>query len=139
MDEILTFLVCHCSFLYKDYGFRFVDSEVTKHFGGDAYVIMASGDLRLSFISDRGQLFLDFQCVAPLKKGQVDKSWYSIDLVRQLITAEEGYRSILDEENAKFLRTHFPAIQELFNSKNFAKVRDRLLELKRVRSKTLFR
>ncbi len=60
MDEILNFLLKYCSDLYKKYGFKFSDSEVTTQFGGNACLILENDNLKLSFIIDRGQLSLDF-------------------------------------------------------------------------------
>jgi len=134
MDEILTLLVGRCSFLYKDRGCRFSDSKVFESFGGDAWLTLSTNYLRLKFVRDRGQIFLDFQRVSD--KG--DKFCYSIDIVRQFVTGEKGCSSELNPGNVDFLKTRFAEIEELFSSKDFLKIRNQLDELKRLRSKDLF-
>lgn len=134
MDQILTFFLKYCSFLFTKCGCRFTDSEVSTSFGGDAWLILSAKNVRLRFVSDRGQLFLDFQSVG----DQCDKSWYSIDIVRQLVNGEDRYHAQMDEGNAEFLKSHFAKIEELFSAESFPKVRRRLVKLEQLRSKRLF-
>jgi hypothetical protein len=98
MDEILEFLLRHCSFLYKDLGFRFVDSQCSKSFGGDAFLILASDKVRFRFVRDRGQLFADFQ--EPTSGAKAE--WFSIDIVRKHLTGESDYKA---EMNPKMLHS----------------------------------
>ncbi len=133
MDEILEYLISYCSFLYDRNRFRFVDSMVSDAFGGDSLLVLASEKLQLRFVRDRGQLFLDFR---PAQQKS-DKGWYSIDLVRQLITGESDYHSLMDEENAGFLKENLETIEQLFSERNVEDTLSRLKELRRKRSKRL--
>lgn len=134
MDQILTFLLQHCQFLFTECGCRFADSHVSKSFGGDAWLILSAKNVRLRFVSDRGQLFLDFQTVG----DQGDKSWYSCDIVRQLVTGEDRCPAQMDEGNAEFLKTYFARIEELFSAEKLPEVRRQLTKLEKLRSKRLF-
>ncbi len=133
MDEILEYLISYCSFLYERNRFRFVDSMVSDAFGGDSLLVLASEELQLRFVRDRGQLFLDFRTAR--QKG--DKGWYSIDLVRQLITGEREYHSLMNEENARFLKENLDTIEQLFSERNIKDTLSSLKELRRKRSKRL--
>lgn len=132
MDEILQFLITHCSFLYREYGLKFVDSEASGAFGGNAYLVLASDDLYVRMIRDRGQFLLDFQSRLKLKRKP--RWWYTVDLVRQLVTREEGYSSTLDHQNVEFLRRHFPEILERFSPSRYEETRAELEKLAKVRS-----
>ena len=76
MEKILQYLKKYCSFLYSPYNFQMVESDSSESFG-NALVILESGNLRLQFIKDRDQLFLDFQPTSN------NKEWFSIDIVKQ--------------------------------------------------------
>ena len=134
MDKILRFLLKHCSFLYKEYGYKFTDSRVSDSFGGDAFLALSSDSLKVRFCLDRGQLFFDFQS----KHKNGSNSWYSIDIVRQLVTKEESYFSLMDKENAIFLKRNIDKIHELFSNQQIKETTKELNKLKRIRSKKLF-
>ena len=109
MDEILAFLVEYCANLYNKHGFRFVDSEVAPSFG-NAAILLRNRNLEVQFIRDKGQLFLDFKSICEGQKVR----WYSLDLVRQMVTGETFYHSMLDDANGRFLRENLPTILGLF-------------------------
>lgn len=134
MDEILEFLLRHCSFLYKDKGCRFVDSRSSKSFGGDAFLILASDKVRFRFVRDRGQLFADFQ----EPTSSADDEWFSIDIVRKQLTSEPDYYSEMNPENAAFLKKHFSEIEKLFESSSLAVTRKQLHKLEAERAKKFF-
>lgn len=133
MDEILRFLLQHGSFLYKEFGFRFVDSQVSNAFGGDAFLILAKDTVRLRLVRDRGQLFADFQ-----ETPSNGKEWFSIDIVRKYIAKEHEYFSELDSNNAKFLRERLPDIEAAFRPATFDKIRREFQKLEKERAKSLF-
>lgn len=136
MNEILKFLMRYCSFLYEIKGFKFINSATSESFG-NASLTLGSTFLNIRFIRDRGQLFTDFQSNLYGKKNA--QSWYSIDIVRQLISNEKKYYALMDSKNATFLRNHIDIIIDLFSR---SKVKDTILKLKRletIRAKTLFK
>lgn len=133
MDQILTFILSHCSFLYNEYSFRFMDSKISDSFGGDAYLDLGSETIIMRLTRDRGQLFLEFRSAYEKKQN-----WYSIDLIRKLITGEKEYHSIMDEENAKFLENNFTEVVDYFSHANLSETLKKLEKLKLKRSKDLF-
>jgi hypothetical protein len=121
MKTILTFILNHCLFLFEDYGFRFVDSLFSKSFGGDAYITLESENIKMRFTFDRRQLLLEFSSRIKSKS-----SWFSIDLISQLITGVVETSSLVDDYYAKFLEKNMGAINEAFQDEN---VEHSILEL----------
>jgi hypothetical protein len=83
MNQILAFLVEHMAFLWRGARLRITGSEVTTHNGGDAVLVVESDLVRCRFVSDRRQVFLDFQPVAG-----AGRDWYSVDLIRRLFLGQ---------------------------------------------------
>ena len=133
MEEILQYLKKHCSFLYAPNQFRFVDSESSESFG-NALLVLEHEDLRLKFVKDRGQLFLDFQPTSSKRK----KDWFSIDIVKQLVTGNIEPSAEMDGEKAKFLKNNLDEIKRLFSPDNLEDTIKKLRDLERQRAKRLF-
>lgn len=134
MNEILTYMLRYCSFLWVEGGYRFADSNTTSSFG-NAYVVVSSPTLRMRFVRDRGQLFLDFQEAYASEKSP----WYSIDLVRRLLTGARQTTAELSEDYAIFLQASLREIEERFsNEKALSETKRQLEDLKRMRAKELF-
>lgn len=112
---------------------RFTDSRCDKTFGGNAYIILSNETIEVRFVRDREQLFLDFRATGHRRT----RSWYSMDVVRQLLTGEIG-RSEMDEENATFLKSRFPEIQERFAKPRIAETEANLKAFEAARAKRLF-
>lgn len=135
MNEILAFLIKYCSYLWAQGRYRFVDSGAAASFGGDAYVTIESDSLRMRFVRDRGQIFLDFQECGAAPKDV----WYSIDLVRRLLTGQRSESAELDEDYAQFLKDTLPEIERMFaDESNIFETKRQLQNLKRIRAKELF-
>jgi hypothetical protein len=134
MDELLQFLLQHGSFLYKECGCRFVDSRVSDSFGGDAFLILATDNVRVRLVRDRAQLFGDFQ----KPEASAEDEAFSIDIVRQHLTGEVDYDTFLNAKNASFVRSHFRSVERLFDQATFAETRRKLQRLKAERAKKLF-
>ena len=81
MNLILAFIAAHMGYLWDGARYRITGSEVSTSNGGDALLLVESEELRLRFVRDRGQLFLDFQP----SFSSPDGAWFSIDLVLSLI------------------------------------------------------
>jgi len=133
MNEILQFLLAHCSFLYETNRFKFVDSLVAEESFGNALLVLSSSILKLRFVRDRSQLFLDFQSVQ--QKGEMH--WHSIHTVRQLITGEKQRSAELNEDYAAFLREHLDEIERRFSKDRLKETLVALGELERIRAKEL--
>ncbi len=134
MNEILQFLIAHCSFLYESGRFKFVDSGTSTSFGGSGFLVLESDAIRLRFLRDRGQLLLDFQPGS--RRGEHD--WHSVDVVRKLVTGDPAVSGLLNEENAAFLRRHINEIEEKLSGPNAKDSVEKLHELERKRAKKLF-
>jgi hypothetical protein len=135
VNEILHFLIGYCSLLWDQGRYRIADSGTTTSFGGDAYVIIESASLRMRFVRDRGQLFLDFQETVANERDP----WYSVDLVRHLLTGERPASAELSADYGEFLRESLPEIERRFSDDSVAAAtKHRLNELKRLRAKELF-
>ena len=134
MDAILKFILTYLSFLYKEFKFVFVDSLVSDSFGGDSYLVLSSEYLKLRFVSDRGQLFLEFQS----RVADGKNSWHSIDVIKQLTTKEICDNAVLDENHVRFLKDKFPEINRLFSQENAKETVTKLKKLEKERAKRMF-
>jgi 3-isopropylmalate dehydratase small subunit len=133
MEEILRYLMKHCSFLYSPNRFRFVDSGSSESFG-NAFLVLEHEELRLQFVKDRGQIFLDFQPTSKNHKGE----WFSIDIIKQMVTGEIETSAEMDSEKAEFLKTNLDEIKLLFSTANMEATIKKLRELECARAKRLF-
>jgi len=97
-------------------------------------LVLEHEDLRLKFVRDRGQIFLDFQPTS--KKSKRD--WFSIDIVKQLVTGKIEPSAELDSEKAEFLKNNLDKIEQLFSTANMESTIKNLRELERARAKRLF-
>lgn len=134
MAEILAFLSAHMVFLWKEGRYRITGSEVTNINGGDAVLTVESAALRMRFVRDRGQLFMDLQ---PTSAGQ-SGTWFSIDLVRRLHTGQAEQSAELDEGYAAFLNENLEAMEVEFSEPAWSETRSKLEMLKKRRSKEMF-
>ncbi len=134
MDEILRFLLTNFSFVYNDYGFKFVDSMSSKSFGGDGYITLQSDHMEIRILSDRNQMFLDFRSLKYDKKND----WHSIDVIKQLITGNVCDNAVLDEKTVSNVKDNFSDICELFAPPDASETVSELKKLEFERSKRLF-
>jgi hypothetical protein len=133
MPDILDFIVRFCSFLWLEARYRIVDSDVTLSFGGDAWLIVASDSLQLTFVRDRGQLFLDFQ-----GPTSASSEWYSVDVVYRLLTGDKRDSAELDEVYARFVSERLLDIESSFSAGHMPETKKRLVALERLRAKEMF-
>lgn len=134
MTLILAFIAAHMGFLWDGARYRITASEVATSNGGDALLLVESEKLRLRFVRDRGQLFLDLQPFFSSPDGE----WFSIDLVRRLKTGRPEETAELDEGYAAFVREHLQEIEHQFSEEEWAGTSARLKKLKVKRAKELF-
>lgn len=133
MHQILSFIVEHMRFLWEGAKYQIAESKVATSFGGDAFLIIESEALRLRFVSDRSQLFLDVRPNGFKTSSTYD--WYSIDLVRGAVSGSHEVSSILDESYATFFRVNQAEIERRFSSENWSTTRRELKKLKARRTK----
>ena len=133
MEEFRKLIMKKCAFLFSTNQFQIIDSGSSESFG-NAFLILERGDLRLQFLKDRDQIFLDFQPSS--KKGNLN--WYSIDIVKQMITSEIEPSAELISRNLEFLKTNLDKIEQLFSKTNVDNTIKKLKQLERERAKRLF-
>jgi hypothetical protein len=131
MNELLTYLVSHFSFLYNDYGARFVDSQVR---GPHASLVLEAGELRIRLVRDRSQLFIDFQS----RENRSENDWTSFDIIRQFLTGEVADSAVMDDAKAEFIRDQFSAILDAFSSPKRKETDEKLHEYEHARAVRLF-
>jgi hypothetical protein len=131
---ILAFIAAHLGFLWDGARYRITGSEVSTSNGGDALLLVESDELRLRFVRDRGQLFLDFQP----SFSSPDREWFSIDLVRRLQTGHREESAELDGGYASFLQEHLQEIEHQFGADEWPATSASLKKLKAKRAKELF-
>ena len=90
--------------------------------------MLASETLKLRFVRDRGQLFLDFQGAGQTETGH----WYSADLLRRLVTGERLAPAELDPPYAAFLQSHIGDIEGLFGEGRLSETLQKLHQLERI-------
>lgn len=134
MNLILAFIVAHMRYLWTGARFRITGSEVSTSNGGDALLIVESDVLRLRFVRDRGQLFLDFQPVVTDRP----KEWYSVDLVRRLLLGQRETSALLDESYASFIHDELPEIESRFAQVRWPETHSELRKIQKVRAKEMF-
>lgn len=113
MREILLFLANYCSFLFRPARYRFVDSQVDESFG-NALVVLESTAVRFRFMRDRGQLFLEFQPI----HGK-SSEWFSLGVLRGVLTGDRGGSEALDEHWAIFLRESLGDLEGRFSNPDY--------------------
>jgi hypothetical protein len=133
MEEILRYIMRYCPFLYAPNQFRFVDSGSSESFG-NAFLVLEHGNLRLQFIRDRGQIFLDFQPTSKKNKSE----WYSIDIVKQMVKGKIEPSAEMDTKKVEFLKSNLDELQQLFSRDNLEGTIKKLKDLERARAKLLF-
>ncbi|MCE5327225.1 MAG: hypothetical protein LLG01_12525 [Planctomycetaceae bacterium] len=133
MTEILKFLIASCSFLYQDYGFRFVDSKTFST--RDAMIILAAdGYLRLCFSYEREELLLEVQP----DTAEAEDTWWGISLLEELLTGHDVASGLMSHEKAIFLKKHMPDVMRLFDKERVAGTCEKLASLREQRNKKMF-
>ena len=134
MDKIANFVKAYLPFLLGGGKYKVEEADETSENGSNSVVVFSSEKLRLRFVTDRRQLFLDLQPVGP----ESGKEWYSIDLVRRLFTGKREPSAVLDPSFAEFLRDRIGDIEQKFDATEWSSTKAELKALKRVRSKEMF-
>ena len=131
MNELLQFMIQHYSFLWNDLGATFVDSQLR---GGDALLILEQGDLRIRFVRDRAQLFLEFQS----RFRRPAEEWFSLEVLRYFLTGVASDNEVIDGAEAAFLRDNIGRIGEAFSRSRHKVTEKTLHEYKKTRSQRIF-
>jgi hypothetical protein len=136
MNEILEYLLRYCSFLWGR-GYRLTDSRYSAENFGDALVVVSSDPLRMMFTRERdAEVYLHLY--PPGSDPGKSKEWYSIDLVRRMLTGVRPASTSLDAGYAEFVRDNIGEIETRFSESAWPDTRKRLVELQRIRSKEMW-
>jgi hypothetical protein len=116
MDEILTYLVNYCSFLWAR-----AYTIARSGYGSDidnAYVdvVSRSKTMKLEFIWEHGRLYLDVHGL--LKAFGRDR--YPIDILRAIVLDEPYLGDILSGAHIGFLRDNIETIEAMFADEDHA-------------------
>ncbi len=99
----------------------------------NASLTIAKGSLFWRVVRDRSQVFLECRWL----EGRPDR-WYTIDLLRTLISEERVDSAVLDDANASWLSNHFRDVESRFEPERVRETLDSLRALKTERAKRLF-
>ena len=133
MEEFIQYVKKHFSFLFSPYQFRIIESQSSESFG-NALVILEYEDLLLKIVKDRDQIFLDFQPASNKSK----LNWFSIDIVKQMITGKIEQTAEMNPRNIEFLKDNLDQIKQLFSKENTLDTIKVLKKLERELAKRLF-
>jgi hypothetical protein len=92
-------------------GFRIVASEVASIFD-DMFVDHSNDSLNVRVAHDRG--FLDAEVSPPFAPDK----WLPLGHLRQIAMGRDLMENVTIDEQAEFLRFHFPTIVEMLSEKN---------------------
>jgi hypothetical protein len=133
MKQIFSFIAAYLACLWEGGWFQISASESATTNGGDGYLVVESAVLRMRFVCDRQQLFLDFQ-----PAWADGKKWYSNDLVRRMFTGEREKSAVLDESYARFVCDQLLEIEKRFEKSNWDETEAALKAVQRKRDKERF-
>lgn len=133
MKKILEFLAGDGAFFYEEEGFRIVDSEYIPTFGGTGSLVLSNGAVDLRLHLDRDRLMLDFRATS--HKSRL--AWFSLDVVRQLLTGEPD-KGFLEGENISFVKRHIKEVMMRLDKASLASTEAALRQLEKDRAKRLF-
>jgi len=131
MTQILAFIAAHMGFLWEGARYRITGSETATSNGGDAYLLVESSILRLRFVQDRRQLFLQFQPIG----DPSPRNWFPVSIVRQLFFERPETSGLLDESYATFVGDHLDEIENMFEPNSWPATRAALKALTTKRAK----
>jgi hypothetical protein len=134
VKKILEYLADGGSFLYEKFGCRISDSKYDGAFGGTGSVTLKNDVVEIRLWLDRDLLMVDMRGLSRRRA----ESWYSIDIVKELLIGQAQETAVLNDENAVFFRTHFSDILKCFSSAHLASTESKCNELEKRRSERLF-
>ena len=134
MHKILEFLATDGTFLYEEHCCCIVDSEYSEMFGGTGSVTLSNDIIELKFWLDRDRMCMDLHGVG----SHTTDSWFSMDIVKQLLTDEVNDKSLMNHENVEFLKENFEDLQDRFASPNLPASESTCRKLERQRAKRIF-
>ena len=134
MKKILNFLATDGAFVFEEHDCRLVDSEYIPAFGGTGSITLRNEFIALRFCLDRDRLTMEVKAANDVSPY----SWFSLDIIRQVLTGEIVPTTTLTSDNVVFIRSNFLKIQDLFKQGCRFDTEKRCREFEAQRSKRLF-
>lgn len=100
-----------CPWLIGELAFRVVDDEYRPESFGDSFVTLESPVLRIRFLRDRGQIFVE------LASPTAPEKWRDLTFVLRAIQGKVPQESFALDEVANRLRNHFAELVEAMGPK----------------------
>jgi len=100
---------------------------------GNAYMIFSNNNIKLRFILDRDQIFLDLLGLHDKKNN-----WFSIGLIRNEILNEGDFHDLINEENISLLNDKYELIERMFKKSKIENTIKSLKIQEKLRAKKLF-
>jgi hypothetical protein len=129
MNVVPQFVRDYCPYLIERYHARVVDGSVS---GPNEHLDLSIDNLLLRITMDRKQLFVRAGA-ANAKRHE----FYSIDLLRTLLTGEIRDYALLDDDNTDFLEDHLEEIIDAFSAQKAPQTLQSLEQLARERWKRM--
>jgi hypothetical protein len=133
-EEFKQHIMRQAPFLFSGNQFRVIELVYTPEHFGNAILVLEDEVMRIQIIKDRSQILIDFQPKTKHKR----KFWFSIDVVKQLITGNIEETAEMTPENIEFLRNNLDIIEDHFSPINLEETISRLQDLERERAKRIF-
>lgn len=134
LRKILQFLATDGAFFYEAHNCHIIESEYIPTFGGTGSVTLRNDVAEFRLSLERDRLFMDVRAVG----SKSDGSWFSIDIVRTLLTGEIADNAAMNSENTRFLAENFDALCERFMAANLAVTEAACRHLETRRSRRIF-
>lgn len=134
MEKILKLLASELSFLYRDYGFKIIDSEFTESFGGSAYIVLLCKGLKVRVLQSRDGLGIEFG------DNRSKPEWYSLDIIQEFICddKENKYDGEVNSKNIIALKRGMAKLLDAFSKEKISTTRALLSNYEKERAKRLF-
>lgn len=132
MNELLKFLIAELSFIYDDYGSRFVDSRRDR---SSAFVTLETRErIRVRLTLDRGEMLLHFQ---PAHVDRPDR-WISFGSLLELTTGDALESEVLTSDLCRLAKNFFADILDALSPGKLKQSERTLHELAKARTKRAF-
>jgi len=129
MDE-MKYVNKYFSALFEKYGF-----QISSTYNPGDSLTVESRDVNIRFSDERGQMLVEFQSNHFGKKDEY--SWYSIDIMRELITGETKCNGFMDKSNLTFMQKNIEKILGQFSESNAKNTILKLRKLEKIRARDL--
>jgi hypothetical protein len=136
VESILKLIVSHLSLLYREKGFKFVDSGVEKVYGESSFIVLSDGALDIILVKSRDGLDFEFRLHCDLKEK--DEEAFSFEIVKEYIDRGRQKSDNSSVACASYVRDNIDKIISAFSNENYAVTKKELKGLEVTRSKRLF-